>query len=84
MSGDRSRVPPEQPERSCCPGGADGPARRPRHIRSDNGSEFAVIAVREWSAEVGAKTLFIEPGSPWGETRVQLIRGINCRVEWLQ
>ncbi|MEM1395827.1 MAG: IS3 family transposase [Pseudomonadota bacterium] len=37
----------------------------PDHIRSDNGPEFAAIAVREWIAKVGAQTLFIEPGSPW-------------------
>ncbi|MEM8991891.1 MAG: integrase core domain-containing protein, partial [Pseudomonadota bacterium] len=37
----------------------------PDHIRSDNGPEFAAHAVREWIARVGAKTLFIEPGSPW-------------------
>jgi len=35
------------------------------YIRSDNGSEFTAIAVREWLGKVGAKTLFIEPGSPW-------------------
>ncbi|MEM6550202.1 MAG: transposase, partial [Pseudomonadota bacterium] len=29
------------------------------------GPEFAAHAVREWIARVGAKTLFIEPGSPW-------------------
>ncbi len=37
----------------------------PDHIRSDNGPEFAAIAVREWIGKVGARTLFIEPGSPW-------------------
>ena len=36
----------------------------PHHIRSDNGPEFTARAVREWIAKVGAKTLFIEPGSP--------------------
>ena len=41
-------------------------ARRvPDHIRSGNGPEFAAKAVREWIGKVGAKTLFIEPGSPW-------------------
>ena len=33
----------------------------PDHIRSDNGSEFRAIAVREWLARIGAKTLCIEP-----------------------
>ena len=37
----------------------------PEHIRSDNGSEFTALAVREWLGRVGVKTLFIEPGSPW-------------------
>jgi len=37
----------------------------PDHIRSDNGSEFTAIAVREWLGKVGVKTLYIEPGSPW-------------------
>jgi len=37
----------------------------PGHIRSDNGSEFAAQAVREWITAVGAKTAYIEPGSPW-------------------
>jgi transposase InsO family protein len=37
----------------------------PEHIRSDNGPEFTATAVREWLGRVGAKTLYIEPGSPW-------------------
>ena len=37
----------------------------PAHIRSDNGSEFTARVVREWLGGVGAKTLYIEPGSPW-------------------
>lgn len=37
----------------------------PDHIRSDNGSEFTAIAVREWLGRIGVKTLYIEPGSPW-------------------
>ncbi|MFC5483393.1 IS3 family transposase [Microvirga aerilata] len=37
----------------------------PGHIRSDNGSKFVAKAVREWIAAVGAKTAYIEPGSPW-------------------
>ena len=35
------------------------------HIRSDNGPEFIAKAVREWIVAVGAKTAYIEPGSPW-------------------
>ena len=37
----------------------------PDFIRSDNGSEFAAHAVRDWLGKVGVETLFIEPGSPW-------------------
>jgi transposase InsO family protein len=37
----------------------------PGHVRSDNGPEFVAKAVREWIAAVGARTAFIEPGSPW-------------------
>ena len=37
----------------------------PSYIRSDNGPEFAAKAVRDWIAAVGARTAYIEPGSPW-------------------
>jgi transposase InsO family protein len=37
----------------------------PEHIRSDNGPEFIAKAVQDWIAAVGARTAYIEPGSPW-------------------
>lgn len=37
----------------------------PEYIRSDNGPEFVAKAVKNWIAAVGAKTVYIEPGSPW-------------------
>ncbi len=37
----------------------------PGHIRSDNGPEFIAKSVREWIVAVGARTAYIEPGSPW-------------------
>jgi putative transposase len=37
----------------------------PENVRSDNGPEFIATALRLWLGRVGAKTLFIEPGSPW-------------------
>jgi transposase InsO family protein len=37
----------------------------PGHVRSDNGPEFVAKVVREWIAAVGARTAYIEPGSPW-------------------
>jgi transposase InsO family protein len=37
----------------------------PEHIRSDNGPEFVAKELRDWLAKLGARTLYIEPGSPW-------------------
>lgn len=37
----------------------------PDYIRSDNGPEFVAKDLRKWLAKTGAKTLYIEPGSPW-------------------
>ena len=37
----------------------------PSYIRSDNGPEFVADSVRQWVAAMGARTAFIEPGSPW-------------------
>ena len=37
----------------------------PSYIRSDNGPEFIAAAVRDWIKAAGAKTAYIEPGSPW-------------------
>ena len=37
----------------------------PAFVRSDNGPEFVARDVRNWIEAVGAKTAFIEPGSPW-------------------
>jgi transposase InsO family protein len=35
------------------------------YIRSDNGPDFTAKRVRDWIERIGAKTPFIEPGSPW-------------------
>jgi transposase InsO family protein len=49
-----------------------------------NGPEFVAQAVRDWIGAVGAKTAFIEPGSPWengycesfnGRLRDELLNG---------
>ena len=45
----------------------------PEHIRSDNGPEFIAKALRAWLGRLGVQTLYIEPGSPWGETVKQSI-----------
>jgi putative transposase len=56
----------------------------PAHIRSDNGPEMTAKAVPDWLAQIGSKTLFIEPGSPWengyceslnGKLRDELLNG---------
>ncbi len=63
----------------------------PEHIRSDNGPEMTAKIVRSWLAGVGAKTLYIEPGSPWengycesfnGKLRDELLNGeIFCSLK---
>jgi transposase InsO family protein len=47
----------------------------PSHVRSDNGPEFAATAVKGWINGVGAKTAFIEPGSPWENGYVESFNG---------
>lgn len=47
----------------------------PDHIRSDNGSEFTANLVRKWLNELGVKTLFIEPGSPWENGYIESFNG---------
>jgi transposase InsO family protein len=37
----------------------------PEYLRSDNGPEFVARDLRKCLATTNAKTLFIEPGSPW-------------------
>jgi transposase InsO family protein len=37
----------------------------PKHVRSDNGSEFIAREVKHWLASLGVETLYIEPGAPW-------------------
>lgn len=47
----------------------------PDHIRSDNGPEFTLKAVRKWLHRIGVKTLFIEPGSPWENGYIESFNG---------
>ena len=37
----------------------------PEHLRSHHGPEFVALKLRQWRSAVGAKTLYLEPGSPW-------------------
>lgn len=56
----------------------------PKHIRSDNGSEFIATEVRSWFRRLDLKPLYIAPGSPWengyiesfnGKMRDELLKG---------
>ena len=47
----------------------------PEHIRSDNGPEFTARTVRRWLGQLGVKTLFIEPGSPWENGYIESFNG---------
>ena len=47
----------------------------PKHIRSDNGSEFTAKKIRTWLTELRVKTLFIEPGSPWENGYIESFNG---------
>ena len=47
----------------------------PKYIRSDNGPEFTAKAVRKWLNQLGVKTLFIEPGSPWENGYIESFNG---------
>ncbi len=47
----------------------------PQHIRSDNGPEFTAKEIRNWLNQIGAKTLFIEPGSPWENGYIESFNG---------
>ena len=47
----------------------------PKHIRSDNGSEFTAHRVRDWLARVGVKNLSIETGSLWETGSIESFNG---------
>ena len=47
----------------------------PEHIRSDNGPELTAKALRQWLSNLGVKTLFIEPGSPWENGYIESFNG---------
>ena len=48
---------------------------KPEYIRSDNGAEFTVKAVRSWLGELEAAPLYIEGGSPWENGYVESFNG---------
>jgi len=47
----------------------------PEYIRSDNGPEFTAKEIRKWLGQIGVKTLFIEPGSPWENGYIESFNG---------
>ena len=47
----------------------------PEHIRSDNGPELTAKALRKWLTDLGVRTLFIEPGSPWENGYIESFNG---------
>jgi putative transposase len=47
----------------------------PKYIRSDSGPEFTAKAIRKWLNQLGVKTLFIEPGSPWENGYIESFNG---------
>lgn len=44
----------------------------PAFIRSDNGPEFIPKAVKRWLEVSRVRTLYIEPGSPWGNAYISV------------
>ncbi len=50
----------------------------PEHVRSDNGTEMTSKTVGNWLAKVGARTLYIEPASPWENGYCESLR--RCRA----
>ena len=54
----------------------------PSFIRSDNGPEFVAQAVQDWIKAVGAKTAYIEPGSPLpGHRHAMPCRAVHGRTD---
>ncbi|GAA4436541.1 hypothetical protein GCM10023155_36220 [Bremerella cremea] len=59
----------------------------PDLIRSDNGSEFTAVKVRDWLGRVEVNTWYIESGSPWkilegNHLTTGCIRGGRSVVHW--
>ena len=54
----------------------------PTYIRSDNGSEFVAIHLKQWLQDIGITTAYIEPGSPWENSYCESINS-KMRDEFL-
>lgn len=64
----------------------------PEYIRSGNGPEFVAKELRKRLAQTGARTLHIEPGSPWensywesfnSKMRDQFLNGGMCDLQFV-
>jgi putative transposase len=51
------------------------PHGKPDVLRSDNGREFIAASLRDWLAEQGVKTAYIEKGSPQQNPFVERFNG---------
>jgi len=47
----------------------------PGFVRFDNGPEFVAHAVVDWCRFAGARTVFIDPGSPWQNAWIESFNG---------
>lgn len=45
------------------------------YIRSDNGPEFIAKAVKAWLVKNGARSIYINPGSPWENSYIESFHG---------
>jgi putative transposase len=55
----------------------------PKHIRSDNGSEFIAREVKTWLESLGVETMYIAPGAPWQNGYAESFNG-RLRDEFLE
>jgi len=55
----------------------------PKHIRSDNGSEFIAKEVQKWLDTFDVEALYIEPGAPWQNGYIESFNG-RVRDEFLE
>lgn len=63
--------------------GLVGQRGTPRHIRSDNGSEFIAQSIQQWMADIGIEALYIAPGAPWQNGYVESFNS-RLRDEFLE
>ena len=52
-----------------------GTGRKPKYLRSDNGSQFTATPVKIWLKAAAVGPAFIDPGSPWQNGFVESFHG---------